>query len=308
MSYKLYDDADIQDIADAIREKNGLETTYKVRQMGDAIRAIGGGLSDEIKQALLDCFAHVAWVDEYGWTYYDALYDALYPPANLVSISCVYTQSGTVYDTDSLDSLKSDLVVTAHYDNQSTQTITTYTLSGTLTEGTSTITVSYLGKTTTFDVTVTDFGNRMSYVYTDGDLIKMKYASGWDSTHGAYLGYSSTDARRSFVIDVGVRPLRITSDNVTWTESSYYPIPIPSNATKVTVSITPSTQYHGEAFYVLSNGEYNKLSDPGWKQGSFTHTFTAGAYEYMTIGCKQTSAGGTYTVEPTEMVVQFATE
>lgn len=115
----------------------------------------GTGLTEDIKQALLDCFEHVAWIDANGQTYYDALEEALYPPANLVSISCVYTQSGTVYDTDTLDSLKSDLVVTAHYDNNTTQTVTSYTLSGTLTEGTSTITVSYGGKTTTFTVAVT---------------------------------------------------------------------------------------------------------------------------------------------------------
>ena len=74
--------------------------------------------------------------------------------AELVSISAVYTQSGTVYDTDSLNSLKSDLVVTALYSDASTATISAYTLSGTLTAGTSTITVAYSGKTTTFNVTV----------------------------------------------------------------------------------------------------------------------------------------------------------
>lgn len=77
--------------------------------------------------------------------------------ATVSSISALYTQSGTVYDTDSLDSLKSDLVVTATYVDQSTYTVPSaeYTLSGTLTEGTSTITVSYEGKTTTFTVVVT---------------------------------------------------------------------------------------------------------------------------------------------------------
>ena len=75
----------------------------------------------------------------------------------LVSISAAYTQSGTVYDTDSLDSLKTDLVVTATYDDTSSATVPAadYTLSGTLTAGTSTITVTYGGKTTTFTVTVT---------------------------------------------------------------------------------------------------------------------------------------------------------
>lgn len=115
----------------------------------------GSGLTNEAKQALLACFEKVAWIDADGQDYYDALYSALYPPANLVSISCVYTQSGIVYNTDTLDDLKPDLVVTALYDDSSTATITTYTLSGTLTVGTSTITVSYGGKTTTFTVTVT---------------------------------------------------------------------------------------------------------------------------------------------------------
>ena len=79
--------------------------------------------------------------------------------ATVSSISAVYTQSGTVYDSDTLDSLKSDLVVTATYVDQSTYTVPSaeYTLSGTLTEGTSTITVSYGGKTTTFNVTVTHY-------------------------------------------------------------------------------------------------------------------------------------------------------
>lgn len=115
----------------------------------------GGGMTDAVKQALLYCFDHVAWIDDNGQNYYDALEDALYPPATLTSISAVYTQSGTVYDTDSLDDLKADLVVTAHYDNGTSQTVTSYTLSGTLTTGTSTITVTYGDKTTTFNVTVT---------------------------------------------------------------------------------------------------------------------------------------------------------
>lgn len=198
----------------------------------------GSGLTEDVKQALLACFEKVAWVDDQGQSYYDDLYDALYPPvhatsislnhnslsftalnqsqtlvatvlpadatdqvtwtssnpsvatvnngvvttvaygnatitatagsvsatcavtvaqATLVSISASYTQSGTVYDTDSLDSLKTDLVVTATWSDSSTSTVasTDYSLSGTLAEGTSTITVSYGGKTASFNVTVT---------------------------------------------------------------------------------------------------------------------------------------------------------
>lgn len=71
------------------------------------------------------------------------------------SISAEYTQSGTVYTTDSLEALKDDLVVTATYEDQTSAVVTDYTLSGTLTEGTSTITVGFGGKTDTFTVTVT---------------------------------------------------------------------------------------------------------------------------------------------------------
>lgn len=127
-------------------------------QASHLVSLINDALSNSVKQALLSCFEHVAWSDEHGQDYIDALEDALYPPANLVSISATYVQSGTVLDTDSLDSLKSDLTVTALYDNGTTQTITTYVLSGTLARGTSTITVTYGGKTTTFDVTVKGTG------------------------------------------------------------------------------------------------------------------------------------------------------
>lgn len=77
--------------------------------------------------------------------------------AAVSSLSAVYTQSGTVYDTDALDTLKADLVVTATYSDSTTATVPSsdYTLSGTLAAGTSTVTVSYGGVTTTFNVTVT---------------------------------------------------------------------------------------------------------------------------------------------------------
>lgn len=174
------------------------DSTVKLEKLhSEVISAIGSGgsgtgLTDDIKQALLTCFGYVAWINDQGQSYYETLQTALYPPANLSSISAVYTQSGTVYDTDSLDDLKTDLVVTAHYDDNSTQTITTYTLSGTLTTGTSTVTVSYGGKTTTFTVTVTE----TSYV-TDGlihyyDAIS-NTSNGHDSTSTVWDDLVGTD-------------------------------------------------------------------------------------------------------------------
>jgi hypothetical protein len=77
------------------------------------------------------------------------------PTPTLSSITAVFNQgTATIYDTDTLDSLKQYLTVTATYSDSTTETVTTYTLSGTLVVGTSTITVSYGGKTTSFIVTV----------------------------------------------------------------------------------------------------------------------------------------------------------
>ena len=154
-------------------------------EIADLKSAISGGVGipSDVKEALLDCIAHIgAWSDGNGQAYYDALEAALYPPAELVSISAVYTQTGNVYPDDSLDSLKDDLVVTAHYDDQSTSTITTYTLSGTLAEGTSTVTVSYSGKTTTFTVTVSAQPQAHTISYANGDF---SYVNS-DSVSAAY--------------------------------------------------------------------------------------------------------------------------
>ena len=191
-------------------------TTYT--SAGEAVRSqisqcIGGGsggLSNEAKAALLDCFAHVAWIDDDGQDYYDALESALYPPADLVSISAVYTQSGTVYDTDSLDDLKTDLVVTATYSDSTTETVTNYTLSGTLTAGTSTITVSYGGKTTSFTVTVT---HRQTGYITDGLIHR------WDGIDNTRSGHS--DSTTTWYDLVGTYDLEMCANpQLTWNASS----------------------------------------------------------------------------------------
>ena len=85
------------------------------------------------------------------------------------SITATYTQSGTVYDTSTLDSLKPDLVVTANYSGGTSETVpaSDYTLSGTLTVGTSTVTVNYAGLTTTFNVTVSEIAPPSDYTAHD---------------------------------------------------------------------------------------------------------------------------------------------
>ena len=116
----------------------------------------GSGLAEDGKQALLAIARSVVYTVPNGQELYSALYNAFYPPANLVRITAVYTQSGIVTSVSSLDSLKSDLVVTALYSDGTTVNVNDYVLSGRLVSGTSTITVTYSGKTATFTANVID--------------------------------------------------------------------------------------------------------------------------------------------------------
>ena len=74
----------------------------------------------------------------------------------LTKITATFTQGDAIIKTtDELDILRNYLRVVATYSDLSEATVTDYTLSGELTEGTSTITVSYGTATTTFNVNVT---------------------------------------------------------------------------------------------------------------------------------------------------------
>lgn len=74
--------------------------------------------------------------------------------AILTGITAVYS-GGSITDSTMLNDLKSDLVVTASYNDGTTATVTNYTLSGNLVIGDNTIVVSYGGFTDNFIVTMT---------------------------------------------------------------------------------------------------------------------------------------------------------
>ena len=88
----------------------------------------------------------------------------------LTDISVTYS-GGSVSAGTSVSSL-TDIVVTAHYSDGSSETVTGYTLSGDIIEGTNTITVTYGDKTTTFIVTGViesggDEGTLISFTISD---------------------------------------------------------------------------------------------------------------------------------------------
>ena len=174
--------------------------------------ALADGLTNEVKTALLNCFAHVAWSGTDGDEYYNDLFDVLYPTARPISITAVYTQSGTVYTTTSLNALKDDLVVTVHYSDDTSQTTQNYTLSGTLTAGTSAVTVTYSNLTTTFNVTVT--ASPVPSGYTPVEYIERPIGSG---TTGGAGGMVTTgfklNGTDTAVIKMGVECLEIPAQS-----------------------------------------------------------------------------------------------
>lgn len=166
----------------------------------------GSGLTNEIKQALLQLASKVAYIDASGQNYYQDLYDALYStPKTLVSISATYNQTDTIYTTDSLNDIpnRGTLTVVATYNDSSTETITNYTLSGNLTAGTSTITVIYSGETTTINVNVTavvgiyTIINNLTGCSTSNNATTIIENNSYNATITANSGYTLTGATAS---------------------------------------------------------------------------------------------------------------
>lgn len=84
-------------------------------------------------------------------------YVELLPVIKVESLVAEFTQGKrTIFEGDELDDLKKYLVVTANYTDGRRVVAEDYTLSGVLTGGTSAVTVSFDGATTTFNVAVTD--------------------------------------------------------------------------------------------------------------------------------------------------------
>lgn len=119
----------------------------------------------------------------------------------LTSISATYS-GGSVTAGTAVNDL-TGIVVTAHYSDGTSESVTGYTLSGTISEGSNTITVSYGGKTTTFTIVgvsietgvsnETEWTNGVDYTFTpimneypDRNSGEIKAYDGWVRTPYLY--------------------------------------------------------------------------------------------------------------------------
>ena len=122
---------------------------------------VEGGMTKTEKDLILSLFRNAVYTSgnmgntltqlESLWNGSEAPDEPDEPVVTLTRISATYSGGDVAVGT--AVSALTGIVVTAHYSDGSSKTVTGYTLSGTITEGSNTITVSYSGKTTTFTVT-----------------------------------------------------------------------------------------------------------------------------------------------------------
>ncbi|MGN9152757.1 bacterial Ig-like domain-containing protein [Bariatricus sp. HCP3S3_E12] len=155
----------------------------------------------------------------------------------LQSISATYT-GGDVAVGTALTSL-TGITVTAHYSDGSTANVTGYTLSGTIAEGSNTITVSYGGKTTTF--TVVGKMETKEIIFVQG-------------SEGSFYLNTKNLSRISAVQTEGNTALGVSDG------SKYYPIDIPSGAN--TLKIVCPDLIPGINLYNIGK---SRLLDSGWQ-------------------------------------------
>lgn len=169
--------ADPEAIAQAVTDWLDENITEPTEPIVDASLSVSGAaadaqvtgkiFTDEAKSSLLSLLQDVAYATPNGAEKLADLEDKLFTGRYLTSITADYEQDRPIYDTDSLDPIRYDLTVTANYSDGTSEVLADedYTLSGTLTVGTSTITVSYEGKTATITVIVTAAAQPIEGVY-----------------------------------------------------------------------------------------------------------------------------------------------
>lgn len=279
----------------------------------------GTGLTDEIKEALLTCFAHIPWLD-HDIDYYSILENALYDTYPKI-IASFNPGVNVIYTDDTLDSLKQYLTVTYYETVESAGTIVSandYTLSGTLAVGTNTIDVSYNTLTTSITINnVIDFYDiwEWSWSASGGNLQKLQASVDPGQTDltkypsGVFI-YAPYDARRHYCVTRGQAPYYVRDS--TAVASSYYPIPIPRSANHVKITTLPDGQYIYLTFYEFDGTKYDpRLGRTTWTQmtnGSFERPLALGSgnQRYLIFNMKSDDAETSYPVEPTSMLIEFS--
>ena len=270
-------DAAAQDVSDWLDEKITQPTTPVVdaslsvsgaaadsKTVGDELNDLkseistASGIPNTVKRAMDTLFRKIGVIDALG---YSSEYETIHEWATavtLVSISAVFEQGdNNFYTTSSLNDLKEYLTVTATYDDGTEDELTDYELSGTLSVGVSSITVSAEGKSATFSV---DVSKGFLYTADKGLLSAQSYATLTDATaftesieDGALKIYSPSksaepNARYNFV-QAG------TDDYIEFTD--FFKLKMEFKPVNTIVLAATNTTHNGSPQFVINCGDAN---------------------------------------------------
>lgn len=212
------------------------------------------------------------------------------PEVTLTGISATY--SGGNVPVGTAVSALTGIVVTANYSDGSSKAVTGYTLSGTIAEGSNTITVSYNGKTTTFTVTgvaesdSTDWTANEAYTnynWIDGKMInRSNGAEGTFATHSA-SGYMPCAGASTLTISQKIEYAVFYDSNRAYISNFYCnadaEVEVPENAawfrfsgdtgTIKTVTIIPDKEKADNEGAGTGWTDGVAYSDLGWTDGCF---------------------------------------
>ena len=178
---------------------------------GSTARVSGYTLSGTIKEG-----SNTITVTYQGKTATFTVYGEVVAEKTLESISATY--SGGPVPVGTAVSALSGIVVTAYYSDGASKAVTGYTLSGTIAEGSNTVTVTYQGKTATFTVTgvaesgvsnETTWSDGVAYTYTPVENVYVE-------TDGSFKDYNGW-SRTPYLYCDGAAKLR--SECVGWSSS-----------------------------------------------------------------------------------------
>jgi len=222
----------------------------------------------------------------------------------LTGITASYTGTATIYPTTQLDSLKTNLTVKAQYSDGSEEILigTAYTLSGTLTVGNSTITVSYtedsVTKTTTFDVTVTAAsGSTITWALSQKGGVPVAGSTPTASTTAIVITFTGAVSLTDADITIGgaaerntASPLSATTGNTVWE----VPVTV-SGSDNATVTVTKNGVEDGTQTVMV----YKAVQSPTANPASGVTTYI-GNEKIVFSATTASDSSGTYTMYKTK--------
>lgn len=164
----------------------------KIKNTENTILYLGSALTTTIKNAILNCFQHIAlWDDENASTYIETLRSVFFSQSNITSIDVIANITIPIYPVDNINILRDYITVTVHYSDYTSKVLSNseYILLGTLESGEQKIVVFYGGVTTNFNINV----NNMVYAKLT-DVLYNKGITNLACNNGTF----TTGARVSF--------------------------------------------------------------------------------------------------------------